>query len=520
MKIAIIHLSDFHVCEKDYFIQKKIDAVASGVSSLRNVDEYIITFTGDLANSGKKNEYKAARHIFTSLISQLKAKSGKFINLLLVPGNHDIVLSKNGRTGSDIQDYYDAETIDSYIDDEIKALANFYTESNANQDSHYSQGIIYRKILNFNGYKIQFNLLNTAPFSTLKHDDKELHYFPSDNLYKIKKDKNSSLCITMMHHSPEWFHWKYKSNLENAIIDNSEFLLIGHEHIKQSKEVSINNSEYMWISNAGKADFSHQNGEDSFNVILIDTETNSFSGYVFTWESNLEIFADKNIVENKNIQNRSTHLVPLPSFSKFLKEDTNNTLEDFTKYFVFPKLVAKTKNDYGKYDEISEIGALVDEICKQKRIIITGETNSGKTTLLKALYLHYSKSKSPLFLSLENTTRINSNNFIKHLFEDQYGDDDYKYILYNRLNKDDKIIIVDGWDLIKDGANKNRLLKTIQENFGTIILGSNNNDMDIVETVKNELIDSAYFYELHIKPFFIEKRNQLIQNICMIHRMW
>ncbi len=87
MKIAIIHLSDFHVCEKDHFIQNKIDAVASGIDSLQNVDEYIITFTGDLANTGKKNEYKAARHIFSSLISQLKAKNGKFVNLLLAPGN-------------------------------------------------------------------------------------------------------------------------------------------------------------------------------------------------------------------------------------------------------------------------------------------------------------------------------------------------------------------------------------------------------------------------------------------------
>ncbi len=101
----------------------------------------------------------------------------------------------------DIQEYYESETIDSYIDDEIKALENFYTESNANQDLKYSKGLIYKKILNLNGYKIQFNLINTAPFSTLIHDDKELHYFPSNDLHKIKKDKNANLCITMMHHS-------------------------------------------------------------------------------------------------------------------------------------------------------------------------------------------------------------------------------------------------------------------------------------------------------------------------------
>ena len=64
MKIAIIHLSDFHIQENCRICSAKLNALVSALSVLGNVDHYVIAFSGDLAASGKINEYRTARTFF------------------------------------------------------------------------------------------------------------------------------------------------------------------------------------------------------------------------------------------------------------------------------------------------------------------------------------------------------------------------------------------------------------------------------------------------------------------------
>ena len=284
------------------------------------------------------------------IISRVKVKNGnKFVNLFMVPGNHDLCLPENPREGKDIQEYYDSGKIEEIVQTEVKFLENYYLHSHATSDGRMQYDpFLTRRFCTFGGYKIQFNLINTAPFSTLKPDDKELHYFPEGKMHLISRTEDANLCITIMHHSYEWFNWKYKSNLEKAIIDNSEILLYGHDHREHTDTLSINNSLDTWISAAGEMKFSSIDAVDSFNIILIDTESNAFNGYVFTWDKKEKIYVHKVLAAQKSLQNHSSKLTPLPSFVKVIREDTYNSSEDFTNYFVFPKLVADSQNKYDK----------------------------------------------------------------------------------------------------------------------------------------------------------------------------
>lgn len=44
MKIAILHLSDFHIKEGDRFLIEKINGIISSLNILGTVDDYIIVF--------------------------------------------------------------------------------------------------------------------------------------------------------------------------------------------------------------------------------------------------------------------------------------------------------------------------------------------------------------------------------------------------------------------------------------------------------------------------------------------
>lgn len=514
MKIAIIHLSDFHVRAGDKFLNIKIDGILSALNILGKVDDYIIVFSGDLSHSGQVNEFKQSRYIFGRIINGIKQKNdNRFVNLLMVPGNHDLCLPENARVRKDIQEHYNTGTIEELISDETSYLENYYTYSNANAIKP-NNIFLSRKNCIFDGYKIQFNLINTAPFSTLEPNDKELHYFPDNELGLLTRANDANLCITVMHHSYEWFNWNSKANLEKTIIDNSELLLYGHDHREKTALLSIDNSLDTWISSAGEMKFSSLDNEDSFNAIVVDTGNNSFDGYVFTWNKSSEIYSHKVLASQKSLQNHSSKLMPLPSYIKDIKEDNYNSSEDFTEYFVFPKLVSQTQNEFEKNRTVLDIEELLVVLKEKKKLIISGATNSGKTTLLKYLYCSLIKEKTPLFFSADGKQRIKAQNFIRHLFEDQYGEDRTLFERYEQLDLDKKVLIIDGWDLLNIKCQKS-IIKKIEESFGYIVLSIETSWTNMVDAVKGEISEESQYFGLHIKPFFAEKRNELVRNVCL-----
>lgn len=514
MKIGIVHLSDFHIHEADYFLPQKVDGVLSALNVLGALDDYIVIFSGDLSNSGQVNEFKSSRYLIGRIINGIKQKNNnKFVNFFMVPGNHDLCIPLNARERKDIQEHYDSETIEELIGTEISYLENYYFYSNAGGKIPYDI-FLNKRFCTFEGYTIQFNLINSAPFSTLVPNDKELHYFPENKIGLLKRSSKSNLCITVMHHSCEWFNWNYKSNLEKAIVDNSEFLLCGHDHRERTTSLSIDNGLDTWISTAGEMNFSSLDYTDSFNAMVIDTDTNSFDGYVFTWEKRAEIYVHKVIAEKKSLQNHSTKLMPLPSFIKNIKEDTYNFSKDFTDYFVFPKLVSVSQNEYDQNRSVTSIEELKNLILEKKKIIISGATNSGKSTLLKFLYFSLTNETTPLIFSAESKQKIKPYNFIKHLFEEQYGEDRVLFERYEQLDRNKKILIIDGWDLLNI-KEQQPILQKIEEFFGYIVLSVDNIKTNLLETVKGELGNPSLYLEMHIKPFFTEKRNELVRNICL-----
>ncbi len=514
MKIAIVHLSDFHIHAGEKFLPQKISGVLAALNVLGKVDDYIVVFSGDLSDSGQINEFKQSRFLLGKIISGIKQKNGnKFVNLFMVPGNHDLSLPKNARIRKDIQEHYDNGTIEELIPKESSYLENFYFYSNANGKMPYDI-FLSKRYCTFGGYKIQFNLINTAPFSTLEPDDKELHYFPDSRINLLTRAAEANLCVTVMHHSYEWFNWNYKSNLEKAIIDNSELLLYGHDHRERTTSLSIDNSLDTWISSAGRMAFSSLETVDSFNAIVVDTETHSFDGFVFTWDKSSKIYSHKVLASQKSLQNHSAKLMPLPSFVKSIKLDNYNVSEDFTDYFVFPKLVAETQNEFERNKTATNIENLLGILEEKKKLVISGATNSGKTTLLKYLYCSLLNEKTPLFLSADGRQHIKAQNFIRHLFEDQYGDDRSLFERYEQLDFDKKVLIVDGWDLLNI-KNQSALIQKIEESFGYIIISIGTSRANLVEAIKGEIGEQSQYFELHIKPFFTEKRNELVRNICL-----
>lgn len=184
MKIQFIHLSDLHIRNNSQ-INLKIDKLVSAIQGIGAVDKCILICSGDLAFSGNKNEYYQVKSFIGALLSKLGESKNQLIDFLLVPGNHDILLPST-RNIDEILQHYEKGNENNAFEDELKLQNNFFIYANFKKCFRKNK-IIDLHITEINGYKIQFNLINTAPFSTFKKDNKEIHYLPDPFLYSLIK---------------------------------------------------------------------------------------------------------------------------------------------------------------------------------------------------------------------------------------------------------------------------------------------------------------------------------------------
>ena len=113
MRIAFLHLSDFHLNDNQGIHPAKIQAIVDSLGVYTPFEGIVIVFSGDIAATGQVNQYKIAATFLERLIPQIRRKysiNEKNAKILIVPGNHDIDWGRNTRLDSrNIRSFGDAE---------------------------------------------------------------------------------------------------------------------------------------------------------------------------------------------------------------------------------------------------------------------------------------------------------------------------------------------------------------------------------------------------------------------------
>ncbi len=515
MKIAILHLSDFHLKKNDIIKKEKIEKIIDAMKVAGKIDEYIIVFSGDLTNSGQVDEYRNTRFVFKKLIEEVKSiPYERYVHILAVPGNHDIELSSDRRDEDYIQQLYEDKKTEEILGIEFNSQKNYFTETNVT-NREWPDKLINYKYVKFGDYIIQFNLINSAPFSSLKPDDKGCHYFSPNKLHLLRKKDDASICITVMHHNIEWFRWENKIDLQKAIYDNSEFLFLGHDHVGFGKREQINSDTGIWISASGSMSLAKIDKSDSFNLIVIDTESTTFTGYLFNWNYQHMLYIHENIVNEQPIYNKSASLAPNVSYIKLIKEDPRNNLSyDFSDYYVFPKLHAQAGTDFSSKITIKDFNDFNKCLDKREICYVEGGSNSGKTMLLRYLYIEFCKDSLPLFWDASSFNGTMKNTF-RSLFNDQYGESNALFEKYIQSAKR-KILIIDNWDHLKENK-KETILSYVSEVVDLVIISQLPNlNINIISDFEEKiLLKKAQPLIMSISPFHYKKREELVRKVIL-----
>ena len=93
MNLLLIHLSDLHIKSASDPILSRPTLIANAVTSLtQDVDTIFIATSGDIAYSGKEQEYLLAATFYASLQSSIASNLSPRVvpvHLVTAPGNHD-----------------------------------------------------------------------------------------------------------------------------------------------------------------------------------------------------------------------------------------------------------------------------------------------------------------------------------------------------------------------------------------------------------------------------------------------
>lgn len=518
MRFLFLHLSDFHFGDSNAYNDFHISKIADATNLFSSYQHVLIVISGDIAYSGGKKQYTAAKGFVEKLTECLKERRPglESFHVLCVPGNHDLDHSVGALSSKMLQDIRKVASYEKHKDSEFGKLENFMEF--ANSYCCFINDMLHSQILlPFDDYKIEVNLINSAIFSTLE-EDKGLHYLPPHCIDTLSTPTGADLVIAVMHHSPDWYNDEQKNVIEAVLHEKCSIVFYGHEHHITCKTIENEDSDPILVQAGGMLSNCGDWSQSSFYAGVLDTSTSKYNRVKLNWSITQRQYETKD--------NRSEVLARKPSHERRLRvlpevleqmrlDEKQSIAKSFLDYYVFPRIqyeeaVNGTLKDYTNAQEF------IHAVFAKGKAIISGGYNSGKTLLLKYLFLVLSEFHAVVFSGVDNIHGKDFPRMIRSSFCNSYGDNPSDFDRFEQLPKSNKVLIIDDFDQVKQ-ESLGVFLDKASELFGCIILATKQViDLDLLERMKDILKAADSLSKFTILPFYADKRNELIEKLVAI----
>lgn len=511
MKLQILHLSDMHFSKREDSFSINVDKMVQALESVETADERIIVISGDLTSTGCYKEYEHVNSFVGALLKELRKTVSEYkkIEIICVPGNHDVFVSKLDRNMDDKDESMD--DINSQVEKYLSCMKGFFRFAQRRK-CFFDDGIVSKRVFTYGNRKVGFVLLNTAPFSKLggKAIDMGKHFLSKEQIDIIENATDADINILVMHHSMEWFDNTCKDRLRKIISKKYSLVLSGHEHEPVGESRDINNmGEVHCIQ--GNALLGYATEGNGFCTVNIDLDSSKMNAYSFLWKESL--YVPHKIIEASVRDYLGGEFTVKKDFMKEISLDSNK--RDISKYFVFPSLsytLYKDNNEI-EYHDIESENDFMDILAEYNKIIISGEHKSGKTLLAKRLFRNFIKQgKTPVLLVASDINKRKIEKTVEYAFCEQYDCETETYEQFRQGDIANKVVLLDEANLIQESTLK-LLLDSLKHDFEKIILFNEYDfDLNIKRQITDILTDSGTL-DIRLNPFLYAKRKELIGNI-------
>ena len=521
MNIGILHLSDLHIKQESEFWASIASKIVSATrNDFHSCDKIFLICSGDIAFSGKEEEYRIAARFFNALKSLLNQFHDCKCNdlLILVPGNHDCNFTTEPQVRKVLIDNLSYENLGkdySVINPITVVQDEFFSFVESINGETVDSRLAYEYKVDIEGFSISFLCLNSA-WCSRKNEIVGGLFYPIE-LIKENIKADAAIKIAVIHHHPAWLtpNSSVNNRIEFTDFVNAEcdLVLLGHEHSNNIEIGSDSQGKPITRLVSGDALYANWNGLASgFQTLIIDTDSRTVSQHnyhlknvdsiyyptaEFSFELRPRYSIFRDFVSNEDfISSFSTIEIPLVKESKTVSIDN---------LFIYPNI--ETAEDLKKdIDAKYKDSSSLLEGSSKATIILEGDNQSGKTSLLKKLYLDsLKKGLYPLFLNGEEFKSGKIDTILRRAYNIQYVNKDYE--VYNQFSTDKKIVFID--DITNIGSNNNipNLVSQLSTRFARIYI-STSPRYDFLTSI--ETLKKGVFYG-RILPLGFKKRGELIE---------
>ena len=521
MNVAIVHFTDIHFTEKTN-IDNKISPICRAIiKDSRGVNKIYIIISGDIAYSGKSEEYAKARNFFSVLTQLIIAECpGVVFKFIIVPGNHDCnfngfntQLRRNVIQNVNYQTLGDDNSLIELCLSVQSSFWDFYAFYNPvpNDKMFYQiNDIIDEKT-------VTFSCLNTSWMSQMNEQVGGIFY-PSKR-YESFIRPSSALNFGVWHHPYNWLNPNTAENNKKEFerfteqLASTHFFGHEHEHSMYKMENQITGDKINLLSELLNDDKKkHLSG---FQTLVVDLNSLTAILKKYQWSSGIYVTSEEKPINLALIVDRT--LKVNDDFIKSLEEIKIPLIIDNKKdiklsdIFVYPDL-DYAHSDSRMFDNYINANRLLEK--DSKHCLLDGEAQTGKTSLLIMFFFRlYERKLYPLFLNGKDLKELNLNKVIKKAFRQQYSTDKLQLEKFLQMEIENKVLIVDDF---QDCEFNSAMTKTFYDEailqFGKVIIMLDSAS-SIIPSMKAEFHDINFY---NIKPLGFKKRNELIERYQLL----
>lgn len=248
-KLNILHLSDAHLGRPDRLLDAAAVFEPLFVDLKRAFDEdnlcpSLIIFSGDLAygelsKKSLESQYDDARIFLTKVYECFGKKLGD-IPIVIVPGNHDINLTKIDKAQRAYRDVLTSDIVDSMIVENDNTWQRTverqkdwfkFAQTIPHQTWKYNPSVyLCTGILDHNGKKIGISGFNSSWAYQGENDQGKLWIGKHQYDLAYNEIKGADFKIAVSHYPLDWLHQNDKVFLTQKIETQYQIFFHGHEH--------------------------------------------------------------------------------------------------------------------------------------------------------------------------------------------------------------------------------------------------------------------------------------------------
>lgn len=515
-RIGIIHLSDLHLSWSDprESVFESAEILPQIESNCGLPEKLLVVVTGDLVDKGEAEAFELARGFLIDLRARIISRIGDqhFLGFAMVPGNHDIVdpreravlsagrriKEEHRKAGSIDLKNEELEHVLAYQDEFWKLASELAGGRKTSVSSRISDSWSWE----FENFKIIALSLNTALLCDSSTDDdqgKLLAVLPG-------KLPTANLRIAIMHHPFNWLKRDNANEIEQKLRSWAHIVYCGHEHFSDTYLKQWEDSEGYLMLRA--SDFRSPNTENAFSYLEVNLESAIYQHSTFKRKSGSFHLGQQASWRPIDLSLTSGHrtLRLTQSFREHLEDPGN--LRGITPLdkvqiqdiFVWPKVAeismrgkpakidardggSKQANQQsprdGKGEASEKVLSSENLLCdpaKPVQMYVLGDPRSGKTALLKSVYLRQERQgKVPLLLDLNLISNLTEDRFRELLRESvhrQYGADSSDLFFETPIGQ--RLALVDDADrcrILKDDGHSD-LMRLIRKYFGNWVVAA------------------------------------------------